>query len=255
MTPDERERALSRVLDRMITVRLQTQEARRMKIEVPDDLVEQEYEALKAKFPSEADLLKALEQGKTTPTLWKKSMHDHLLIRKLEQSMAKQLVVSDQEIQRYWNENRTALQQDRIHVRHILVRTEDKARQVAAALQKETFEAAVKKYSVDHLTKNKGGDLGWLSRGEITQEFEQGIATLNPRQVSRPIKGAYGYHIVQVLEKKNAAETSLPDYQETIQSVIRAQKWSDKREAWLQDLKANATILTRAPAPDAADPR
>jgi parvulin-like peptidyl-prolyl isomerase len=253
MTPDERERALSRVLDRMIMVRLQTQEARRKKIDVPDELVEQEYEALKAKYPSEADLLKALDQGKTNPALWKRSMHDHLLIRKLEQSMAKQLVVSDQEVQRYWNENRTALQQDRIHARHILVRTEVQAQQVSAALQKETFEAAVKKYSIDYLTKDKGGDLGWVSRGEISPEFEQGIASLKPQQISRPIKGPYGYHIVQVLEKKSAAESSLPDYQENIRSMIRAQKWQDQRDAWLQDLKANATILIRPPALEAAD--
>jgi parvulin-like peptidyl-prolyl isomerase len=253
MTPAERERALSRILDRMIVVRLQTQEARRLKIEVPDELVEQEYEAFYATFPSEKDMLKALEQGKTNPTLWKKSMHDHLLIRKLEQSMATKLVVSDQEVQRYWNENRNALQGDQYHVRHILVRTEKEAQQVVAALKNESFEAAVKKYSVDHLTRTKGGDLGWVSRGEISPEFEQAIASLKPQQVSRPIKGRYGYHIVQVLEKKTAAETSLPDYQEKIRSVIRAQKWGDRRDAWLQDLRANATILTRPPETGVTD--
>jgi parvulin-like peptidyl-prolyl isomerase len=247
MTPQERERVVSRVLERMITVSVQTQEARRLKLAVPDELVEQEYEAMKANFASEADALKALEQGKTNPTLWKESMHDHLLIRKLEQSMANRIAVSDQEVERYWNENRSALQRDRFHVRHVLVRTEKQAQHVVSALQKGSFEAAVKKYSVDHLTKTKGGDLGWVSRGEISPEFEQGIDSLNPQQISRPIKGPYGYHIVQVLETKKAAATSLPDYQEQIRSVIRAQKWRDKRDAWLQDLKANATILTRPP--------
>ncbi len=106
---------------------------------------------------------------------------------------------------------------------------------------------------MDHLTNTKGGDLGWVSRGEISPEFERAIDPLTPQQISRPIKGPYGYHIVQMLEKKNAAETSLPDYQEHIRSVIRAQQWRDNRDAWLQDLRANATILTRPPAPEAAD--
>jgi parvulin-like peptidyl-prolyl isomerase len=243
MSPSEREQRLADILDQMIMHRLRLQEAQRLGIEVPEELVEQEYEAVKSTFPSEEAFLETLRKGNTNPTLWKKSMRDALLMRRLEESVANQLVIPDEEIQQYWNENREAVQKDLIHARQILVRTEGEAKKVLTALQRGmSFEAAVKEYSVDHLTKTKGGDLGWISHGDAFPEFQQAVFSLNPLQLSAPIKGRYGYHIVQVLEKKNAEETTFKDYREKIRELIRQKKWQVQGPAWLQGLRTQATI-------------
>lgn len=243
MSPSEREQHLSDILDRMILGKLLLQEAQRRGIEVPEDLVEQEYEAVKLTFSSEAEFLDTLQKGNTNPELWKKSMRESLLMRKLEESVASQLVISDEEIRQYWNENRDAVQKDLIHARQILVRTEGEAKKVLAALQQGmSFEATVKEYSVDYLTKKKGGDMGWISRGEVPEEIEEVTFSLDPLEVSAPIKGRYGYHIVQVLEKKKAGEASLEDYKEKIRGLIRQKKWRAQGPSWLQELRARTTV-------------
>jgi parvulin-like peptidyl-prolyl isomerase len=188
--------------------------------------------------------LDALQKAKTSPTIWRKGMHEALVMRKLEEVMANQLVMSEEEIQQYWKENRQILQQDIIHARQILVRTEAEAKRVLGELQEGLpFQAAVKQYSVDLLTKAKGGDLGWISRGEAFEEFEQAVFSLKPQQISSPVRGKYGYHIVQVLEKKKANEASLNDYRERVRGLIRQQKWQSERNTWLEKLKAEATVL------------
>jgi parvulin-like peptidyl-prolyl isomerase len=224
-------------------VRLEIQEAQRQGIQVPEELVEQEYEAFKSTFPSEEVFLEVLHKGNTNPLIWKKGTRESFFMRKLEESMAKRLVVSEKEIQDYWDGNRESLKRDMIHARQVLVRTEPEAKQVLASLQQgSSFEAVVKEYSVDTLTKTKGGDLGWISRGDAFEEFERVTFLLKPQTISAPFKGKYGYHIVQVLGKKKAGETSLKDYREKIRGLIRQQKWQAQRESWLQGLKAEATI-------------
>jgi hypothetical protein len=243
MSPADRQQLFARILDQIIMVRLEIQEAQRQGIQVPEELVEQEYEAFKSTFPSEEVFLEVLHKGNTNPLIWKKGTRESFFMRKLEESMAKRLVVSEKEIQDYWDGNRESLKRDMIHARQVLVRTEPEAKQVLASLQQgSSFEAVVKEYSVDTLTKTKGGDLGWISRGDAFEEFERVTFLLKPQTISAPFKGKYGYHIVQVLGKKKAGETSLKDYREKIRGLIRQQKWQAQRESWLQGLKAEATI-------------
>jgi peptidyl-prolyl cis-trans isomerase C len=224
-------------------VRLQVQEAQRRGIQVPQEIVEQEYEALRADFPSEKVFLDTLQKAKTDPQTWRKGMWEALMMAKLEEMMAGRVEVKPEEIEAYWNANRASIQRDMVHARQVLVRTEHEAKKIAAALERGiSFEAQVKEHSVDPLTRTKGGDLGWISRGEAFAEFESGVFSLKPQSVSAPFKGRYGYHIVQILEKKDANQTSLNDYREKISAIIRQSKWQSERTAWLQSLKSGAAI-------------
>ena len=243
LAPKDREKLLARILDQMIMINLELQEAKRHGFDVPEDLVEQEYEDFKATFPSEKEFLDALDKAKTSPVIWKKGMREALLMRQLEQKMASRLVITEDEITSYWNANRAVIQKDMIHSRQILVRTEGEARKVLTALKGGMpFDLAVKEYSVDHLTKAKGGDLGWISRGEGFEEFEKAVFSLKPQEISGTIKGKYGYHIVQVLGKKDTGQTSMNDYREKIGGIIRQNRWQSERTAWLQNLKSEATV-------------
>ncbi|HLZ07372.1 MAG TPA: peptidylprolyl isomerase, partial [Chloroflexota bacterium] len=91
---------------------------------------------------------------------------------------------------------------EQVHARHILVKTEAEA----LAAKKELdggadFAAVAAKYSIDTGSKDKGGDLGWFSRGMMIPEFEQAAFTLQPGTISAPVKSSYGYHLIEVLEK------------------------------------------------------
>lgn len=111
--------------------------------------------------------------------------------------------------------------QEQVRARHILVKADkgdaksvEAARAKVAAIQKrldakEDFSKVAKEVSDDPGSKAAGGDLGFFNRGRMVSEFEKAAFELQPNTVSAPIQTDYGFHIIQVLEKKPAQESSL----------------------------------------------
>ncbi|MGB9605391.1 MAG: peptidylprolyl isomerase, partial [Bryobacteraceae bacterium] len=105
---------------------------------------------------------------------------------------------------------------ERVHVRHILLKTTDKPkdeipkiRARAEELLKQIragadFAELAKKNSEDPGSAQKGGDLGWIVRGQTVQAFEDTAFSLKPKEVSGIVSTEYGFHIIQVLEKEPA---------------------------------------------------
>jgi parvulin-like peptidyl-prolyl isomerase len=92
--------------------------------------------------------------------------------------------------------------QEQVHARHILVATEDQAKDVLQQLQNGAdFATLASQLSTDPGSKNKGGDLGWFTRGVMDKAFEDAAFALQPGQLSDVVHGASGYHVIQVLER------------------------------------------------------
>jgi len=125
---------------------------------------------------------------------------------------------------------------EQVHARHILVKTEEEARQVLERLKKgEDFAQLARELSTDPTTKDKGGDLGFFPRGLsfMPPEVEEAAFSLEPGQISGVVKSYFGYHIIQVLEKDPAHPLS-PEMQ-------RAYKEQQFRQ-WLEQERSKATI-------------
>jgi peptidyl-prolyl cis-trans isomerase C len=114
-------------------------------------------------------------------------IHDMLLTQKLSQVVANVPPVAEQ-----------------VHARHILVADEATARDLLAQLQRGAdFAQLAMQYSLDGSTAPSGGDLDWVSRGDLLQpEVENAVFSLQPGQISpEPVRSSLGYHIIQVLER------------------------------------------------------
>lgn len=124
---------------------------------------------------------------------------------------------------------------EQIHARHILLATEDEARNLLTQLQGGAdFAEVARQYSLDPSTKESGGDLGFFPRGTlVVTEVEDVAFTLSVGQISDVVHSAMGYHIVQVLER-------VQDMQLTEES------WQSLREAtfrdWVGQLWASANV-------------
>jgi peptidyl-prolyl cis-trans isomerase D len=138
-------------------------------------------------------------------------------------------------------------QEEQVHARHILIKAaagnaeeekkaQAKVQDIAARAKKEDFGKLAKEFSEDPGSKEKGGDLGFFQRGRMVKPFEDAAFSGKPNEISAPIKTDYGYHLVQVLEKKPAQTRSLDEVKKEIAGILIAQEKSKKEFETLQQL-------------------
>jgi peptidyl-prolyl cis-trans isomerase D len=128
--------------------------------------------------------------------------------------IAAEIPVTDAELQKEYNSNLDKYRiPERVKVRHILIKS-DSASDAAAKAKAENilkqiqsggdFAKLAKDNSQDPGSAQKGGELGWIVKGQTVPEFEKAAFSLQPGQTSGLIKTMYGYHILQVEEHENA---------------------------------------------------
>jgi peptidyl-prolyl cis-trans isomerase SurA len=140
------------------------------------------------------------------------------------------------------------------HARHILI----KVNQVVSAAEAKrkllelkdrldhkaaTFEELAKLYSND-LSASKGGDLGWIYPGDTVPEFERAMNELKIGEVSQPIESPFGYHLIQVLERKTD-DGSKERARQAARQAIRERKIDEATEDWLRQLRDRTYVEFR----------
>jgi len=162
--------------------------------------------------------------------------------------------ITDAEIQAYYKKNQDAYKvQDQVKVRHILIsvpqgadsKTDAAAKAKAEDLLKQikaggNFAELAEKNSDDPGSKSQGGELGWLDRGKTVPEFDKTAFSLAPGQTSGVIKTQFGYHILQVEDKKTAHERPLSEVKAEIVPVLEQQKVGASEQAFASQLAADA---------------
>ncbi len=138
-------------------------------------------------------------------------------------------------------------------VRHILIKTgptmsADDARRQLAGLRDRIvhgydFGDAARRYSQD-TSASAGGELGWVSPGQLVPEFEQAMGLLKPGEVSQPVQSQFGLHLIQV-EGRREAEVPVDRQRDYARSVIREQKVQAAYEDWLRQLRDSAHVEYR----------
>lgn len=109
------------------------------------------------------------------------------------------------------------------------------------------FAAMARLNSVDS-TATRGGDLGWLQTGDTVPEFEAAMNTLQPGEVSEPIKTNYGYHIIQVLERRTEKEGNPQRMRIAARQALRQKKLAEATYNWQRELRDEAFVDIREPS-------
>jgi peptidyl-prolyl cis-trans isomerase SurA len=142
--------------------------------------------------------------------------------------------------------------ENQVHVRHILMKTTELAddatiRQKLSEFRDhilnkgEDFAALATVNSQDPGSQSQGGDLGWTGPGTFVPEFEAAIANLKDGEISQPFHTQYGWHIAQVLGRREFDNTDELKRRQAIEA-IRASKADEETELWLRRLRDDAYV-------------
>ena len=141
-----------------------------------------------------------------------------------------------------------------IHARHILIRPnevvsdEDAKRRLQRLKQRiqggDDFATLARSHSDDTGSALNGGDLGWVSPGETVPQFEEVMQRLGENEISEPFRSPFGWHIVQVLERRRQ-DTRDEVMRLRAKDAIRQRKAEEATELWLQQLRDEAYVELR----------
>jgi peptidyl-prolyl cis-trans isomerase SurA len=142
---------------------------------------------------------------------------------------------------------------DQTHARHILVRVNEIVSETDAKTKIDrlkqridsgaSFEELAKLNSEDS-TSAKGGDLGWLNPGDTVIEFEEAMKKLEPGRVSDPVRTTFGWHLIQVIERRRQDITADRERSEAL-VAIRQRKSDEAYQDWVRQIRDRAYVEVR----------
>jgi peptidyl-prolyl cis-trans isomerase D len=183
--------------------------------------------------------------------------HDLQFIVADQARVADTIQVTDAQVQDYYNSHKDEYRTpERVRARHILLSTANKPKDEVPKIQAQAeallkqikaggdFAELAKKNSQDPGSAPKGGDLGWVSRGQMVKNFEDAVFTLKPNEISNVVTTEYGFHIIQVLEKQPAHLQTLDEVKPAIVVTLKNQNVFDRMQELADKARAE---LVKAP--------
>ena len=142
---------------------------------------------------------------------------------------------------------------EQAHVRHILVRTnelvsEDEAKRKLVALRERIVNgvdfAELARLNSDDGSASRGGDLGWVYPGDTVPDFERAFVELKLTEVSQPVKTPFGWHLIQVIERRTA-DVSTDRKRVEARKALLDRKGDEAYQEWLRQLRDRAYVELR----------
>jgi parvulin-like peptidyl-prolyl isomerase len=153
--------------------------------------------------------------------------------------------VTDKMIEEEYNKMAATYKgKEEVKVSHILVDSEEKAKEVKKKLSKGAkFADLAKEYSKDEGTKVNGGELGYVMEGQLVPEFENKAFSMKVNEISDPVKTAFGWHIIKVMEKRPAQVPALDVAKPSLSNKLSR----EAVEKYFNDLAAKADVKLNLP--------
>jgi len=200
---------------------------------VRDDLIKQEVLSQEA-------IRKGLDKTPDVATQMKITRQS-VLIRALQSDFIANNQPTDKEVRKEYEAVTAASMGDQeYNPRHILVSTEEEAKDVIRSLKKGAkFEQLAKDKSTDDGSKNKGGELGWSSARSYAQPFAEALVKLKKGEISQqPVKTSFGWHVIRL---DGIRPLKIPPYEEVKGKVLQ-RVLQRKFAAYLEELRGKAKI-------------
>jgi peptidyl-prolyl cis-trans isomerase C len=254
--PEKRDEIYRGVLDDLVAYRLLKQEVVSRQMTVSDADLDARIAAFKQQVGGDANFRTALQAQQITEAKLREDARTDLLVNKLlEEEVNQKILVKASDIATFYEKNPDRFQQaESVRAAHILVAVpqgaDDKVRAAARARAEAALKAAkagqdfarlARQYSND-ASAQRGGDLGFIPKGQMVPAFEAAAFALQPGQISDLVETQFGYHVIKALEKRPARLVPFVEAAAQIEQFLEQQQRQEKSKALVEQLKAKGKV-------------
>jgi foldase protein PrsA len=194
-------------------------------VKVSDAEVHKQFEKIKSEeFPKAAEFEKFLStSGQTVSDLLLRVKLNMLSQKIQEKVVKKKPTVSEAEIKKYYEENKSKYgTPEKRNIEIILTKTEAQAKSAQKEIESgKSFASVAKRVSIDPTSKSKGGYLPEVIKGEEEKELDEAVFSAKPNVLGGPIKTAFGYYLYEVKSTIAATSEPLSKVQKTIETQLK----------------------------------
>ncbi len=255
-----RSQLAQQVLERMVMDEIQLQMARRANLSVDDTELNRQLRSIAESNNMTLDqFADAVEADGITLADVREDVRREMLMRQVQQRQISQRVtVSDRDVERFLSQQPSQQQGqafiEETRARHILVeltptRNENQARARAEEARQRLqqgadFASVAREYSDDRGSAMNGGDLGWVRPGQTVPAFEEAMTSLSPNQLSEPVRSQFGYHVIEVLERRRQDVTE-ESRREQVRQAIFQRRANEELQTWQREIREQAFVDIR----------
>ncbi len=246
-----------RVLDDMVGGELLYQSVEKKGLAPTAQEIDAEIEAQRGRFGGDAGLGKALEAQGLTIDVFRLELMKEVGIQKLiERDFVPAITVSAEEKKKFYDENTASMQRpEQFRAAHILIgvpesaaaEAKEEARKKAGALRSlldsgQDFAELARKNSDDPGSKESGGELPFMSKGQTVPPFEAAAMALAPGETSSVVETQFGFHIIKLYEKRSAGVMPYEEVEGRIDEFLKRRGLQQKIEAEIETLKSQGKV-------------
>jgi peptidyl-prolyl cis-trans isomerase C len=229
------------LLDQLIEKRLVLMEAQKMGITVSDDELEDAFAAIKRSYPQ--GRFDEVIRDEAVRRQWKEHLHQRLLIEKVINRVS-QLTspIDEPTLRKYYKKHRSEfVVPEQVRVRQIVVKDRQEAEGLLRRIKRgESFEELARRHSIGPEAE-MGGDLGFFGRGDMPEEFDV-VFSLKVGETSNIVQSPYGYHIFQVVAKREQSESNFDEVKDQVRKMMVREEEDKIFQSWLKKVKHKASI-------------
>lgn len=193
-----------------------------------------EQEAVKQGIDQRADIVQQLERART-----------NLLISSLLRERMQQIQVTDEQLKAEYDAQVAHMGSKEYKARHILVETEDKAKELIAQLDKKADFAKLAEQNSTGPSASRGGDLGWFSPGTMVPPFAAAVEALEKGQYTKaPVQTQFGWHVILLEDIRESEPPALDDVKDQLRNILV----NKTMQAYIGELRSAAQVEVKEPA-------
>lgn len=235
------------MLDQMIDIEAVCEQARKEKLVPTKEEVDKAFNDLKKNIDADKEYKNQLKEMGIDDTYLRNQQEQDLTIQKYKENFDKNVKITDEEMKKYYEEHKKDYYKDEVKASHILISTvDDNGKPLSEAKKKEAkkkaeevlkkaksgeeFSELAKEYSDDPGSAANGGDLGYFTKGQMVQPFEEAAFSLKPGEISGLVESEYGYHIIKVYDKIDK-QLSFDEVKDQIKKTLMEDKYMENIES------------------------